>query len=125
MTFFGLPPFFPFARAAATFAGVVALPPLRPSAAACGFLAAMRGHLGFQRRDLRREARKFLLREKVVMAARPTGGTQRHGGGLFSLTHTGGSKGIGNSAAGDFVRDHVERINPSDWDVNNKMKGAA
>lgn len=37
-TFFGLPPFFPFARAASAFATVLALPPFLPSATACGFL---------------------------------------------------------------------------------------
>lgn len=37
-TFFGRPPFLPLSRAAAVFASDFALPPLRPSATAAGFL---------------------------------------------------------------------------------------
>lgn len=44
-TLFGRPPFWPFARAAAALASDVALPPLRPSATAAGFLRGMAANL--------------------------------------------------------------------------------
>lgn len=48
MSFFGRPPFAPFARAAAVFASDVDLPPLRPSFTAAGFLRGTEHVQGFR-----------------------------------------------------------------------------
>lgn len=49
--FFGRPPFAPFRRAAAVFAALVTLPPLRPNSTAAGFLRGTEHIEGFDPGD--------------------------------------------------------------------------
>ena len=117
--FFGLPPFRPFACAAAVFAGDVTWPPFRPSATACGFLA-MRGHLRLKASNQRHEVGVLGHGEPIVQRV---GARLREfdGAGLFGETHTGRAERVVGGESSNAV-DHVERINPSDWDVNNKVR---
>jgi len=120
MTFFGLPPFLPFSRAAAAFAALATCPPFRPRATACGFLD-MRG-LRFQARNQRHEVGVLGHGEAVVETVRPLR-RDDDSAGFFGETHTGRAEGVGSGEGSNAV-DHVERINPSGSVVNNKVRTA-
>lgn len=131
MTFFGLPPFFPFARAAATFAADVTLPPFRPSATAWGFLLTRQlRNAGAKVRDLPRVIGQRLTGSQMVTAAGAALTAPCFGGDFFVLMANGGgervTQGKRNLQPTDSVRvrRHTERINPSGLDVNKKVRAA-
>jgi hypothetical protein len=124
MTFLGLPPFFPLARAASAFAGVVAFPPFLPSAAACGFLATACRHyaLSSVAEDDERETRDFVAvlfqwADQVIGGHCEDCRAVQCGGAQCMSGQVRRGSGV------EFVN-HKERINPSDWVVNNKMRAA-
>jgi hypothetical protein len=131
-TFFGLPPFRPFACAAAVFAGDVTCPPFRPSATACGFLLTERRRPRPQPDQFTAYIRQCQHRDLMVMAAGVVLLAPVFGGHLFRLpTHgarervtQGNRQGRPRNQGGRYVVDHVERINPSGLDVNNKVRAA-
>lgn len=99
---FGRPPFLPLAWAAAIFAGVRALPPLRPSSTAAGFLRRFRVGITVD----------VLLSQGWHAPQRQTGEFQRQG--LEGRVVASGERGIpaGHQVAAGGV--HAPNI-PSAW----------
>ena len=126
MTFFGLPPFLPLARAAATFAAVVAFPPFLPIATACGFLATGGTRLGVEPQVQRAGGGVAVAlgverdrRAEGVRAASVEGVNHRL---LGARAHgVEGGRGVGVRV----VRHHEDSINPNVWDVNTQRERAA
>lgn len=105
-SFFGLPPFAPFTRAASALASVRAFPPLRPKATAAGFLRgkALDRLLGWLR-----DARERIVADPNVLVSLLRGqGAHSVRGRVWAVVVDGDDAAVG--ASEQCVMCHAQRI---------------